>query len=100
MEPSQQPSPHRLSTGIWCSSTLGVLDLNYLQELGGGSFQSEFHVQGWLRCATGFAKNIWFESPFNVLFITDSNRPPAFTMGSIYGDCWHFFRVHQGQKWA
>ena len=21
-------------------------------------------------------------------------------MGSIYGDCWHFFRLHQGQKWA
>jgi len=22
----------------------------------------------------------------------------AFTMGSIYGDCWHFFRLHQGCK--
>jgi len=22
----------------------------------------------------------------------------AFTMGSIYGDCWHFFRLNQGQK--
>ena len=38
--------------------------------------------------------------PTRAKIIMDSNFPPAFTMGSIYGDCWHFFRLHQGQKWA
>ena len=38
--------------------------------------------------------------PTRAKIIMDSNFPPAFTMGSIYGDCWHFFRLHQGKKWA
>lgn len=38
----------------------------------------------------------WEEESSSLMSIFKAGS--AFTMGSIYGDCWHFFRLHQEKK--
>ena len=82
---SWSPDSNQALTGTFWKS----FSLQQPQELGGGGIQLEICLRCWLRCAC----RKWFCFGFML-------HNPAFTMGSIYGDCWHFFRLHRGCKWV
>ena len=110
MEPGQQPSPHRYfelgSISVFTNHRSWEEEASNLRSVfSAGSGRKQF-CSGFIVCTI---QRLWFFWPTGttmmygcevIFFWLHVLHHPAFTMGSIYGDCWHFFRFQQGCKWV